>query len=71
MFSYSASARAPGLMVCEVTDDQDPNLACNTGGEQGAGLVANASAGSTVKFEWTNVSILHNLLSMIEGSIED
>lgn len=58
-------------MVCEVTDDQDLNLACNTGGEQGAGLVANASAGSTVKFEWTNVSILHNLLSMIEGSIED
>ena len=38
-----------------VTDNQDPNLACNTGGETGAGLVASVPAGSKVKFEWTNV----------------
>ncbi|EJD03131.1 uncharacterized protein FOMMEDRAFT_187135 [Fomitiporia mediterranea MF3/22] len=37
-----------------ITDDQDQDLACNKGGESGAALVAQASAGSVVKFEWTN-----------------
>ena len=44
------------LLFFSVTDKQDSNLACNTGGETGAALVASASAGSEVKFEWTNVS---------------
>ncbi|KAH8119241.1 glycosyl hydrolase family 61-domain-containing protein [Phellopilus nigrolimitatus] len=37
-----------------ITNDQDQNLACNTGGESGAALVASGKAGSVVKFEWTN-----------------
>ena len=70
MSTSFALAKAPQLMVCEVTDDQDPNLACNTGGELGAGLVANASAGSIVKFEWTNVRFRIFFSSQCSGEAE-
>ncbi|TDL26170.1 hypothetical protein BD410DRAFT_784224 [Rickenella mellea] len=37
-----------------ILDIQDPNLACNTGGETGTALVADAPAGSTISMQWTN-----------------
>ncbi|OBZ67998.1 Polysaccharide monooxygenase Cel61a [Grifola frondosa] len=50
----------PSRIVRKIPDDgpilsvSDSGLACNTGGEQGAKLVADAAAGSKVTFEWTN-----------------
>ena len=36
-------------------DPTTADIACNKGGESGAGLVATAEAGSKVTFQWTNV----------------
>ena len=43
------------MFVRPVLDASIADIACNKGGESGAGAVATAAAGSQVTFQWTNV----------------
>ena len=43
------------MLVRLVLDASIADIACNKGGESGAGAVATAAAGSQVTFQWTNV----------------